>query len=676
MRGDTIRGVGLVVLMVLSVVALATPASAVGPGDAAGAQSSTTIDSCTVIDESGTYVLTEDISAHGTCIEITASDVTLDGQGHTIENDNQSAAVRNVAIHANGTDGRLSNVTVTDVTLEAWAWNGFGNVGRAVIIEDVDDGNVSHAQINGSDRGIELVNASDSTVAHNDLWMAGKNTAIYLQENSGGNRVADNNITATADKTDQGGIDLSNSNNNTVVGNDVFGDGVDLSSGSGYNNITDNTLHPDWLSHGIRLGFSGHNNITGNEVLGAGRHGIRLDHGGEGNFVADNLVNGSDGKGISVYRVQNTTIRNNTVSGTGDHGIQVHIATNVTVRNNVVGDSRGIISNPGYAINLNDGDDSTIDNNTLYLSGGGGIRLKGSFGEQSERNEVTNNSIRSLNVSDDPLNNYLDAPPILISTAANPAIELNGAEDNAVVGNSIRNGWKGIAVNGSSNSTLVDNGVYDPPNNTLGNYSRWSLIVVNSSNTTVERLDIGNSTKTNTTVSLTGRNYTIDHTLSPPANPDANGVGRYVNATNLSSDARLNLSIHYVYADVETINQSSFAVWSYDAGGWHEHDDSTLDTDAQSVGTSLNDSELNDSSVHGAFGQNGTWPTPTPTETESAGTDTVTEGADTPTETAAAAAQGTTETGQSTTTASGPGFGAVAGLLAVVLAGLLVGRRE
>jgi hypothetical protein len=149
----------------------------------------------------------------------------------------------------------------------------------------------------------------------------------------------------------------------------------------------------------------------------------------------------------------------------------------------------------------------------------------------------------------------------------------------------------------------------------------WALNISDSENTTVESLDIGNSTAVNTTVSLSGENITLDTNRTAVDNPDAVAIDRYVEATNHSTGAWLNLSLHYQYIDVADISQSSFALWHFDGTEWQELDDSELDTTNQVVSTSLNESTLNSSEVYGAFGENGTWPaqvsqqTPEPTPT-------------------------------------------------------------
>jgi len=55
--------------------------------ETAAQEGPTTITECREIDESGEYVLGDDLSAEGDCLRITASDVTLDGNGYTLDGD-------------------------------------------------------------------------------------------------------------------------------------------------------------------------------------------------------------------------------------------------------------------------------------------------------------------------------------------------------------------------------------------------------------------------------------------------------------------------------------------------------------------------------------------------------------------------------------------------------------
>jgi parallel beta-helix repeat protein len=145
-------GVLAVTLAVVASVG-AIPISATAPSDAA---EPTPISDCTTIDESGTYLLTEDIDDGGgtpisqSCFEIRADDVTFDGNGHDV-------AGRGVS-HTNGVAVLgAENVTVRNFEVHDWH--------NGVLVEN-GSASVHDVRSYGNAYGIRLVNAS-GTVADN-----------------------------------------------------------------------------------------------------------------------------------------------------------------------------------------------------------------------------------------------------------------------------------------------------------------------------------------------------------------------------------------------------------------------------------------------------------------------------------------------------------------------------
>lgn len=166
--------------------------------DELAAQAPTPITGCTVIDEPGRYVLTADVENGGdtriseTCIEITADDVTLDGDGYTLDGRGVShttgvgvagadnATVRNLAVndwHA-GVEVTNGSATVQDVRTFSNAYgvrleNGSGSTVENNTVEDnlvgvyADAPNVTLAdnRLSGNEIGVTRENASDGTTA-------------------------------------------------------------------------------------------------------------------------------------------------------------------------------------------------------------------------------------------------------------------------------------------------------------------------------------------------------------------------------------------------------------------------------------------------------------------------------------------------------------------------------
>lgn len=144
--------------------------TATGTAGANEHEETTEIDSCTVIDEPGEYELVADIEPEGidvddpagadpeevACIEIRASDVTLRGNGHTIDGHAAQEGASNRVVGVGVNTGAtlmdelevLENVTVEDLHL-----TGFGT---AVRYEETSGGRIGEVTAEDNGTGISL----------------------------------------------------------------------------------------------------------------------------------------------------------------------------------------------------------------------------------------------------------------------------------------------------------------------------------------------------------------------------------------------------------------------------------------------------------------------------------------------------------------------------------------
>ena len=182
----------LVVASVLGTGAIAGIASAQQSGE------TTEIDSCTTITESGSYLLTEDIenSEVETCISIETSDVTLDGNGHTVDGTDTEGTV---GIRAEFADG----VTVRDVTVADWTTG-------IEYQSDADDGTVTDVTVTSNLVGIGVHDASNLTVTDSEaLDNEGVGVDFFVS--------AENTVTDTVASDNGGpGFSFADSSSNTV----------------------------------------------------------------------------------------------------------------------------------------------------------------------------------------------------------------------------------------------------------------------------------------------------------------------------------------------------------------------------------------------------------------------------------------------------------------------------
>ncbi|USZ69844.1 right-handed parallel beta-helix repeat-containing protein (plasmid) [Halorussus salilacus] len=159
-------GVLLAALAVLASVCAVPAVATLGgvataPTDAqsTGEAEPTPLDSCTTIEESGTYVLTDDIENGGktpiseSCFEIRADDVTVDGDGHEVAGRGESHTDGVAVVGADG-------VTVRNVEVHDWH--------NGVVVEN-GSASVREVTSHANAYGIRLENAGETSVEANTV---------------------------------------------------------------------------------------------------------------------------------------------------------------------------------------------------------------------------------------------------------------------------------------------------------------------------------------------------------------------------------------------------------------------------------------------------------------------------------------------------------------------------
>ena len=158
--------------LVIATVLFTTVAAAVGVPSggldgndgtyAAQSGGTTEVNNCGTITEPGHYVLTKDIRNGGSgdqftfisesCIQISASDVTFDAKGHTID----GMGVSDTTAIQVGDEKPVSNVTVTNARIKEW--------NRAVYFSNVEGGTVTDVDATGNSFGVFADGSSDLTI--------------------------------------------------------------------------------------------------------------------------------------------------------------------------------------------------------------------------------------------------------------------------------------------------------------------------------------------------------------------------------------------------------------------------------------------------------------------------------------------------------------------------------
>lgn len=304
---------------------MATPVGAVdGPGAAADAMAATnsgtqadggnrTIDSCREIATPGVYELTADVAADGSgsCLVVSASDVVLDGNGHTVNGTGVAQPTDDSTVQAGIAVESDSETTQTNVT-----------------IRDVD--------VRGCEAGI----AREMTLGNITV----RNT--------------------TAADNDQGirldGADTARLTNVTLVSNGIGLTGVEANRIEIRSSAVRDNEH-----YGVSGGLPTQLVITDTAVTGNGAEGVRIgsewpparlanvtvsDNGGPGilvredaagGMITDSVVVDNGGDGIrtegGVVNVSGTVVRGN--GGVGVNVLAVGIENEVTMTSVTVADN-------------------------------------------------------------------------------------------------------------------------------------------------------------------------------------------------------------------------------------------------------------------------------------------------------------------------------------------------
>lgn len=282
------------------------------PGNIAGA--GIQIDTCITISSPGEYVLNTSINKSSaiSCINISSSDVILDGAGHTINGigDTESAGI--YIVSPDDTKG-LMNVSVMNLKLIDL---GIGIISSGFMSSPHGNryGYISNNTIN-TDFGIRIYYSGNYTIENNS---AGMN--LYK---SSDNLITGNNATS------KGGIHIGYSLNNILTKNDVSSN-----------------------EYGIYMSYAEGNLITNNRIIGSTQTGILLSEPWPSNNSMINNYISSNRCGIEIAGGgTNNTIAGNIVLLNSDCGADISSSGNI-IYNNYFNNSRNIISSGNNTWNV------------------------------------------------------------------------------------------------------------------------------------------------------------------------------------------------------------------------------------------------------------------------------------------------------------------------------------
>lgn len=387
-------------LALLVVLAAMTVGAVASTGSNPPASTATEVEDCRVIDEPGRYVLTRDIHVEDRlkpyCIRITASNVTFDGNEHTIvgnytrrkdyaEHDALQAESSGILVAGNAT---LSDVEVREVTVEDWKYG--------INVTDVTDSSVVGVRArNNRFRGVSLEDFDGGVVATSTVTGT-HGTALLVSGDA--NVVRDNNLSDNDVRSKEfvGRGLRANGANNTVVGNELRDNaGIGSVDGTG-GTVVNNTLG----STPFRVGAT-ETRIADNTLADA-----TLFVEGNATAVENNTLDESTlATSGTLIRVSDNRLRNSTITVGGDPLTDSTISGNSLENSSVVMNEDGLLLSVPVnnltirtndvehgSITLGRATNSTIRGNTV-IGGESGLRLVGPLdGTVVEGNVLANNT--------------------------------------------------------------------------------------------------------------------------------------------------------------------------------------------------------------------------------------------------------------------------------------------
>jgi len=488
----------------------------------------TPISSCTKISTPGNYYLTNDIlnSASKCCINITASNVVLEGAGYTIDGiDSQNS----YGVYVKRSTP-LDNVTVKNLKITDWYYG--------IYYYRANRGKIENNLANSNYYGIQLREECSNNNLTNNTANNNYASGIYLYWWCDENILIGNTANENSD-----GIYLSYSDSNVLTGNianNNSNDGIrilwrgleseiinnmmqenrhlDLSldydsatsykititnnTGSGnrpimYYNSPTNIKNKEFSQ--LFLCGADHSNIENVTVAGSAIHqnnGVVMIYTDYSNIT--NLDSSNNWYGIEIYKGHHNTLTNIKANNNSDFGISITAdALDEFLKNNLVGNE--VNNNSKYGIFLKYADNNIIAENEahdnkysgIYLfqskenvcsgnsanNNGYGIQLENSHENNITYNRANNNTKNGIHLLESGNNILIEN---IAKNNSHNGIELVGADDypqencpkvyltdyNILAWNSMSDNLEnGIRLVGSPANTIAENTV----NNNLGN---------------------------------------------------------------------------------------------------------------------------------------------------------------------------------------------------------------
>jgi PGF-CTERM protein len=501
----------------------------------------TVITRCREIDESvvpasRTVYLGGDVSAvdTGGCLRVTASDVTLDGQGYLLD----GAGGGDDGILVGNASGTTTNVTIRDIEVSGYLGDAIDTNATGTVVENArltsyDNGIDANAPTVVRDTTIEDTTSGEGILSGGDLTV--RNSTVVDN--------ADDGIYVTGP-----GMILTNV---TVRNNDAYGvDGAD------------DVLVRDVVSeNNVEDGIYADDNTTVENVSLLNNDGWGIDAGSDVSIRDARAVDNGD-DGIKV--VDDSLIQNVVTRGNGDDGISA--GDNVTVQNVSITNNADDGVEADKNMTVRDLSATTNGEDGVDADDGADVRRVTVVGGPSDDDGIElgdNATVRDVSVDD------TDGDGVYAGDGAdirNVTVVGSGQEglDFSVAGS------PGVFIR---NATVRDSGGNGIEAGTDAVFE--NVTVVNSTDVDVETgqgvrvtdLTVGDTRLAAARLANVDLNAT-DAGAAPAPPSDLLDVGAYVEMTDRTASAYADVTVAYADADASGVDESSLALYRYDGTAW------------------------------------------------------------------------------------------------------------
>ncbi|MDH5732839.1 MAG: right-handed parallel beta-helix repeat-containing protein [Candidatus Bathyarchaeota archaeon] len=351
----------------------------------------------------------------------------------------QGAGANVTTVKASALD-HIFHVTVNNVNISGFTVRDVGDppwpLESGVYLDHSDYSRVENIIALNNTIGINLYESSNNTLSGNNITNSYYGVSLSRSYNTiSGNTITNNTY----------GVYLYGFYN-TVSGNNITNNNCGVYLWYSDNNmVSGNTITNSYYA-GVSLGISDNNTISGNTITN-NTYGVELSYGSSNNMISENTIANNSGAGVYLYESSNNTVSGNTITANNMGIMCAYESSNTTISGNT-------ITNHNYGVYLY-GSYNTVSGNNITNSD------DGVYLDESSYNNVSGNNITNSEYGVHiylSFNNTVSGNTI---TDNDVGVPIYLSSYNNVSGNGIANNYRGVSVDQSSDNKFYHNNFVD-----------------------------------------------------------------------------------------------------------------------------------------------------------------------------------------------------------------------